>query len=79
MKGCRKGVATKDRVSKVSSMCSGDSECIGEMVEVVKSEKMESPSPYVGRGCYVLYTGYKGMYANAMAARNASCCCVEER
>ena len=39
MKGCRKGVATKDRVSKVSSMCSGDSECIGEVVEVVKSER----------------------------------------
>ena len=56
-------------------MCSGKNVCIGEMVNVVKSE-MEPPSPYVGRGSYVLYTGYKRMCANAMAARNASCCCA---
>ena len=39
VKVCRKGVATKDRVSKVSSMCSGNSVCIGEVVEVVKSKR----------------------------------------
>ena len=62
-------------------MCSDKNVCIGEMVNVVNMVKseMEPPRPYVGRGSYVLYTGYKKMCANAMAARNASCCCVEER